>query len=233
MSPTFNNLELPDPVAQVPKFIEYLVGWEFVAVCADDGGLPPAILQGVEKVVVLSAPGEGSALESRLRIRVADKLMGDLMAGGVNTDVPKLILNGETEQLPGMYDAALECVIGSERSCWECNDCGPRGVGNTKTQFTTMVSGGILEGISRIIVVTSWYHVPRVARTASRYLPPELNFQVVGVPSLHLHPHIKERLLMIAGEIRRILQYAPGDIDFYPRSLLAIPGLTELLAERR
>lgn len=101
-------------------------------------------------VVVLSGPGqrdqEGRTIseyseENRARINFAVELVrsiGIARNGEADwhTDAPKLILNGERNQLTMMVDYALQTDIPA--SLIELVDCHPRPLGNTKTQFEEM-----------------------------------------------------------------------------------------------
>ena len=130
-------------------------------------------------------------------------------------DVPPLILNGETEQLPAMERVALNMGVPIEKI--ELVNCGRRGVGNTKTQFTTMEKDKRFQGLKHLIFVTSAYHVPRVERTAKANLPNNHDIEVFPVP-ITQYPF---SLFMIRGEIKRILQYAQkGDIAKFPDRLI-------------
>jgi hypothetical protein len=125
-----------------------------------------------------------------------------------------LILNGETERLPMMVDSALE--LGWPASNLLLIDCGKTGIANTKTQFTVLrefpFMGNHVHDLcqlvnhNRILIITTWYHVPRVRRNAAftrsnaHYMLP-----VVGVP-LNACISIKTEN-RVEGEIQRILDY--------------------------
>jgi hypothetical protein len=150
---------------------------------------------------------------------------------------PRLVIVGTDEQLPamnrvamglGMYDLSefllnpvpYVGIVPTDKREWHVSclvSCGSREgpKANTKTQFEAV------EPFARhwyhMTFVTSWYHVPRVARTATKQLPRGRNvparFSVVGVPqSVFSVPVCRT----VRGEAERILRYAnKGDISSY------------------
>jgi hypothetical protein len=125
-----------------------------------------------------------------------------------------LILNAETERLPMMVDSALE--LGWPATNLILIDCGKTGVANTKTQFEILSKLPFtrndyyklrqLVTLSRILVVTTWYHVPRVRRTAAfTRRDTHYTLPVVGVP--HNACIGFETDNRVEGEIERILSY--------------------------
>lgn len=87
-------------------------------------------------------------------------------------------------------------------------DCGESG--NTKTQFEEMNTFYSEKTPDHVILVTSDYHAPRVARTGYKNFNPDISFDVI--PTLH-GKHNYNVFRTVRSEAKRILQYsASGDI---------------------
>jgi uncharacterized SAM-binding protein YcdF (DUF218 family) len=126
-----------------------------------------------------------------------------------------MYFSGVTEE--DAYSTELMRKLGVPSEVALFQDCGPRGVANTKTQFEAILEDPRTRDLKSIVLVTSSYHVPRVARSASKLLPESMRFVVLADMDDFLlvpfHP-----LLKVAGEIERILKYvAKGDIAEFPR----------------
>lgn len=91
---------------------------------------------------------------------------------------PFLVLNGETEQLPILEEMALNLNFPSSKIILV--DCGKQGQANSKTQMQAINRD--LSTFGTMILVTSDYHVPRVARTADAQLLSTMNFRVLSAP---------------------------------------------------
>lgn len=117
---------------------------------------------------------------------------------------PRFILNGETEQLLIMKTVAIK--IGVPEQQLVLVDSGKRGESHTGTQFQAVANHQILSKLNHLTIVTSDYHVPRVARTAKRWLPPSMKFDVVGAPRKMFGDYSVFRRVL--GEMRRIVKYA-------------------------
>lgn len=125
---------------------------------------------------------------------------------------PLLVLNGETEQLPSMMELATENGFPAERIL--SLDCGPRGVGNTKTQFEVMNQESQLSDLQEITVITSAYHVPRTERTANANLKNGVHFKVIPVPNVKDEVTSTDMVKKVLGEVKRIERYSSkGDIS--------------------
>lgn len=171
-------------------------------------------------VVVLSGPGQcdqnGRIIseyseENRARINFAVvlvKAIGITRNGETDwyRDAPRLILNGERNQLTMMVDYALQTDIPA--NLIELVDCRPRPLGNTKTQFQEMKTQ--YQGIQgTFLFVTSGYHVPRVELTAAMQLSQDFSYEVLPVP----YEQSPFNIFKIRGEIRKIPEYiAKGDL---------------------
>lgn len=183
-----------------------------------------------QAVVILSAPFarmpdgtlQEDSPENVARIAFGAQLLREIAADRKNRpaskadlkDAPPLVLNGETEQLPIMERIARGAGIPPEMI--ELVDNIQDGVGNTKTQFTTMEQDPRFADLHHVVFVTSLYHVPRVERTAGKILPGNTDYEVIPVP-IDKYPF---NIFMIRGEIRRILRYAAsGDIAQVPHHL--------------
>ena len=172
-------------------------------------------------IVILSGPYEKLAdgqikedsYENIARITFGIEVLRKISAARGGEDFmkgPPLILNGETEQLDAMEKIALS--LGYPREMIELVDCGKRGVGNTKTQFTVMEADPRFKGLKHLTFITSGYHVPRAERTAEKNLNMTTDYEVLPVP-LRQFPF---NMYMIRGEILKILQLARKDIAEFP-----------------
>lgn len=124
---------------------------------------------------------------------------------------PFLCLNGETEQLPILEEMAT----GLNFPCTRIipMDCGKQGYANSKTQMHAINRD--LPPDSRLVIVTSDYHVPRARRTADVQLLPSMSFTVLSAPhyAAEQYPWMK----FIRGEIGRVIRYTQtGDISAVP-----------------
>lgn len=187
------------------RWLDYLVD-EFKILF--EQGKTAVLPSFTEGVIVLSAPPSLNKEDERGREanpeNVARVTKGVELARHFNT---KLFLNGETEQLPWMRTIAQELYLEPERIV--TIDCGARGVGNTKTQFEVMAKDDQFKALSYLTLVTSLYHVPRVSRTAKKWMP-WITWQIYG---LTLQEFPFDVPTQVGGEIRRIIDYTQkGDI---------------------
>lgn len=121
---------------------------------------------------------------------------------------PKFVVNGDELQLDMMVQVAQEYGVPKDKIV--VISCGPRGSGNTKTQFEAMSGDPHFSPKSPLTFITSGYHAPRVARTALKTLPDFNNLEVIGVPIDTLSFDVFKK---IKGEIKRIISYSQrGDI---------------------
>ncbi|WKZ26169.1 MAG: ElyC/SanA/YdcF family protein [Candidatus Paceibacterota bacterium] len=129
--------------------------------------------------------------------------------GATGSGLPVVFLNGESEELENMVELAVQADIPPQ--IIRLQDCGRKGEANTKTQFQALKADLESYALSRIVLVTSTYHVPRVARTAVKHLPPSVWFTVVSdLNDIELYDW-EER---VGSEIERIIRYvAKGDIS--------------------
>jgi hypothetical protein len=159
--------------------------------------------------MVLSAPPEKwndifiteSTTENVERIRTAIEYFRAYLEW--REALPYLILNGEANQLPMMLSTAVNHYFPADRILLV--DCGRRPNGNTKTQFTTLKCDARFAGGSKcIVVVTSWYHIPRVARAIAANNRKNLCWNLLALPEeesrLQILPNI------IDEEVQRILE---------------------------
>ncbi len=170
-------------------------------------------LEKLAGIIVLSAPPAKQnervicewTDENINRIDSAYNLFRLLAGRGRN--VPWIMLNGERNQLPMMLQAALE--IGIPAGNIVCADCGARPDGNTKTQFQILHDQSPRDLEGNVIVITSWYHMARVARTIPKNAPQRegLRYWVHsgGAGSFVVPDEI------IEGEVQRILRYIASD----------------------
>lgn len=127
-------------------------------------------------------------------------------------DIP-VIFSGITEE----KETAINLMIslGIPKKLCHFQDCGKFGVVNTKTQFETLISDPLTKDLKNLVIVTSTYHVPRVKRTAGKFIPTQTQFVVVGDPE---DWKTYNSFLVIMDEIEKIIKYfAKGDILERPR----------------
>lgn len=184
-----------------------------------------------DHIVVLSAPAlpefkanpvgheENSENEARIRIGVeifqqiaadrAGKPIEDLTEEDYkNPSLPMFVLSGEPERLPSMEETALHMGIPKEKVY--LSDCGALGICNTKTQFEEIAKDKNLSDAKQIAIVSSAYHIPRVARTASSELADGVDFDAIGVSMKDFPFDVYKK---VRGEIKRIVHYSnKGDI---------------------
>lgn len=207
-----------------------LIREEFKSVLNNEPYPLPIHTDGI--VVLSAAPerdGEGNLIteaseENRARISFGIDLMKQIAAkkAGVapedlNEDefyynAPPLFLDGETEQLPALRELALS--HGVDPDYVEDINCGDRGIGNTKTNFTVFREKPELRALSHITIVTTDYHAPRVFRTALENLPKGMSFDLIPMPHRNYSYNV---FRVVRGEVRRIETYiAKGDIADRP-----------------
>ncbi len=187
------------------KWLDYLVDEFKVLFEQGKTAVLPSFMEGV---IVLSAPPSLDKKDEREREanpeNVARVTKGVELARHFGT---KLFLNGETEQLPWMKTIARELYFEPEKTV--LIDCGRRGIGNTKTQFEVMAQNNQFNALSYLTLVTSLYHVPRVFRTAKKWMP-WVYWHVYG---LTLQEFPFDVPMQVGGEIRRIIECTQrGDI---------------------
>ncbi|MFH0804170.1 MAG: ElyC/SanA/YdcF family protein [Candidatus Zambryskibacteria bacterium] len=168
---------------------------------------PPIVPNCTDGIVILTGAVEPRE-ENESRIRCGLNVLNTL-----GHPVP-VIYSGETEERAEML--ALMEQLGVPKSLSHFQDCGKRGVANTKTQFGALISNPPTMDMRDLVIVTSTYHIPRTKRTAGKFFPPQTRFVVVSDPE---DWNICNSFLMIMGEIGRIVKYsAKGDILAHPRS---------------
>lgn len=207
-----------------------LINEEFRSVLSSEPYRLPTHTDGI--MVLSAAPdkdSEGNIIteaseENRARISFGIDLMKQIAArrAGVKPEdltedqfyyfAPPLLLNGETEQLPAMREIALSHGLDSDYI--EEVNCGDRGKGNTKTQFTVFKEKPELEGFKHLTIVTTDYHAPRVFRTADKNLPVTISFDVIPMPHEMYSYNVYK---VVRGEVKRIETYTTkGDIGNRP-----------------
>lgn len=228
-----DGTELPDPAISPERFMERMLQLEFPEALLRDGGCSGLRSDSGDHVVVMSAPGDDGANEENtarvgegakalrtLRGMSCDNVGDDRFPIFSDLAGPKLVLNGTTEQLPGMRRVAEKrCKVPSELIVEI--DCGPDGVGNTKTQFEIMVNHPIAGVAEKLVMVSSDYHAPRLLRMTSKYMP-RICIVLVLVPWASRREAITA-MRLCAGEARRIVEYSrAGDIYVYPTGALLL-----------
>jgi len=162
-----------------------------------------------QAVIVLTGDGTTHERENLSRI---ERGLSALKA--LPESVP-MYFNGVTEER--RYAPDLMRKLGIPKAVALFQDCGLRGVANTKTQFDAIREDPRTRDLTSIVLVTSSYHIPRVARSASKLLSEAMNFVVLADMRDYLLVPFNP-LLKVAGEIERILKYADkGDIAEFPR----------------
>jgi hypothetical protein len=193
---------------------------EEILLAKTDGRILP--LESPIGIMVLSGP---PAMRGRRIItewseenidRIYSAAALDFIMGSKN---PWIMLNGLRNQLPMMLTTALESGIPASRII--CVDCGARPHGNTKSQFTVLnTEPRILNSQGNVVVITSWYHMARVARTIPKNAPANENLRYwVYSPQPPNNFVVSDKT--IEGEIERILKYIEaGDLVEIPEPYL-------------
>lgn len=163
-------------------------------------------------VIVLSV--HDSEKENRARITHASLIWHEIVKKiGWGCSLPEFIINAEKEQLSLMCRSAKSLGIPVQMIYQQ--NAGRRGVANTKTQFEVLSKDCVRMKWRSLILVTSTYHVPRVRRTASKLLPPEVEYHTLGIPNDNDFVNTFQKVI---GEIDRIVAYYDrGDIHLNPR----------------
>lgn len=124
-----------------------------------------------------------------------------------------IIFSGVTEKREEIL-SLLE-RLSSSKSLIHFQDCGKIGTANTKTQFEILITSPLTKDLRRLVIITSAWHIPRVKRTAAKFLPPETEFVVMGNPD---GSDDCDSFALVMDEIRKIIEYsAKGDISAKPR----------------
>ncbi len=166
---------------------------------------PPRL---TEAIILLTADGIGQGEDENFsRAKHSVRTYRDLPA-----DTP-IYWNGVTEEAG--YGPELLRKLGAPTHVAHFQDCGPRGVANTKTQFEVIVTDERTRNLRNIVLITNSYHIPRVERTAGKLLPNTMSFVVLADMQDY---SMFNTFLKVSGEIDRILKYSEkGDILARPR----------------
>lgn len=126
----------------------------------------------------------------------------------------RIYLIGDSEQLGPLYllTEGLDTTF-KDRAEISLIDCGPSKLANTKTQFGSLIGKNWLDTVkrwNRVAIITSWYHVPRVARIATKYLPEDVNFIVLGAQWTHPKYSARELQEIETAKIHRYIE--SGDL---------------------
>lgn len=191
-----------DPVSITKKEItteELLIEFKELYVKANNQVTP----LDTEAIVILGAGGIGQKDEENIsRVKYAGRILETL-----GRDVP-VVFSGVTEESKSAPELMIRLGIPQKLVIFQ--DCGPRGVANTKDQFEVFCSDKRTENIKKLILVTSSYHIPRVKRTAGKLFPVGMEFSVLADLNDFTLFNV---YLKVIGEIERILKYsAKGDI---------------------
>ena len=153
--------------------------------------------------------GLGVELVRQITARKSEKDIDKLTERDILNYAPPLVLNGEAEQLPVMKEIAER--FGLPGTKIQLVDAGKRGQANTKTQLEAIAISPQFKNAQHLTFVTSDYHIPRVVRTATATLNPDIDFEIISAPYLRKNPDDVFRL--VRGEVRRIETYSKkGDI---------------------
>ena len=155
-------------------------------------------------------------ISRKLKKPIAELTTEDLQ----NETLPPLVLKGATEQLPMLERIARSLDFPREKIIFI--NCGDHAVANTKTQFAQTVAHPIVGKFKHLTLISTSYHVPRLARTASKNLPEDVDFDVLGVP---LEDFSFDVYRKVKGEVKRIIEYSrKGDIAKHPRGKEQLDG---------
>jgi uncharacterized SAM-binding protein YcdF (DUF218 family) len=160
-----------------------------------------------DALVILTGDRPPAQEENISRIKYAVTLLKKL-----RKDTP-VIFSGITEEKENAVNLMINLGVPKENCYFQ--DCGKFGIANTKTQFETMVSDPLTKDFKNLVIVTSTYHIPRVKRTAGKFLPLKTRFVVIGNPK---DWKIHNPFPMIMNEIKKIIKYSTeGEISERPR----------------
>jgi hypothetical protein len=161
----------------------------------------------IDAIIVLAGDRPPTQGENISRIKYAIFLLKKL-----KKDIP-IIFSGITEEKETVVN--LMIGLGVPQKLYHFQDCGRFGITNTKTQFETLASDPLIKDFKNLAIITSTYHIPRVKRTAGKFLSPKTRFVVVADSE---DWKTYNSFLMVMDEIERILKYSTkGDILTYPR----------------
>jgi uncharacterized SAM-binding protein YcdF (DUF218 family) len=152
----------------------------------------------------------GFDVYKQLACRKLGKLVDEITEVDLKNEVlPFFVLNGATEQKDMMERIAGSIGVPKEKIIFL--DCGRHAEANTQTQFTKTTEHPVLGKLRHFTIVSTSYHVPRIARTASKNLPGNIDFDVLGVPLKDFNFDVYRK---VKGEVERIVKYAAkGDIN--------------------
>ncbi len=161
-----------------------------------------------EAIIVLTANNPSQEeTENFSRVKHTAMVLDEL-----GKEIP-VFYSGCTEE--SGYGPELMKKLGIPKDLVRFQNCGPRGVANTKTQFEEILKDHRTRNLRSLVLVTSSYHIPRVQRTGGMVLPKTTSFVVLADMRDFT---IFNTFLKVSGEIERILKYsAKRDILATPR----------------
>jgi uncharacterized SAM-binding protein YcdF (DUF218 family) len=158
---------------------------------------PPTVSEDIDGIIILAGDRPPAQGENVSRIKYAETLFKKL-----NRDLP-VFFSGITGEKETITNLMISFGLPKENCFFQ--DCGKFGITNTKIQFETLASDPLTKDCKNLAIVTSAYHIPRVKRTAGKYLQSETKFIVVA--------NIEDwktynSFLMVMDEIEKIVKYS-------------------------
>lgn len=168
----------------------------------------PRLTKPIDAVIVLSGDVDDSSGSLRVHTEENEARLqyGLQVAQRMGT---LLFLNATQEQLPLMRRSAIKNGFPAGRIV--LMPCGVIGRASTLTQFQAWNKNPRTPKFLHPLFVTSWYHAPRVARTAAKLLP---KFQHPIIRGILAQPRGFASRTLISKELSKIIKYVQaGDIS--------------------
>ena len=155
------------------------------------------ILENADAIIILTGNRPPIQWENISRIKYAKTLLKKFRKN------MRVIFSGVTEEKEDVINLMIKNGIPKETCYFQ--DCGKRGVANTKTQFETLIIDPLTKNLRNLVFVTSYYHIPRVRRVAEKFLHPKTKFAVVGdIDDWKMY----NSFLFVIDEIKKIIEYS-------------------------
>lgn len=162
------------------------------------GTRPKSPLESFDGIVVLSAEETDISGENKERLLAGLSLMVKIKTGG------NFIFLGTK-----IHNAGAENYILQNHPDIEANFPAKRKEASTRTQIKDLSAFLHKKPLSKLLIVSQAYHIPRIDRYCQRYMPDQL-YDVSPVGD------IKSYAKQVEVEINKIIKYAgQGDLDLF------------------
>lgn len=170
------------------------------------------VVLGAKPIIIENIVRSSEQAVNRKRIGFAINIVQAIHSLVPESKAP-LIISAYGEELEDLTEYVISS--GVSRGNVIGISCGKLWEGNTLTNIQTVGAYAREANVQHLTFVSSLYHAPRVARSASAHLPEHVEYDV-------LHLRFKDHQIDqsdIDSEIARIQTYiAKGDIAVFPRS---------------